>query len=850
MRAVLRLNRERRGARTRALAFGMLLAAASSAQAGAAAQEHAKFEGDSIPDPPQQRVAWEPPRAPMPEKLVKATAKLFEQGLADPRGCEYREVEIVASGNVGGWAGRVKTHAWVLPAAPQPGGRRFAVAWNGLVYPLESVGEKADLRQDVLALVREDEGHDARRGAYPVIPRHDDCCPATPSYRSLSHEWRTLIKAAMLLRLGEGELARKAWDDWHGGTNAQSNEDDKDPYLMLAYEWTWALFDRAVTAHVTGDDRLALLSARALVHIRDAVEAEAASRQLPLPDYTGTALGERPRYLPFLQPLPALLADQERRAREGVRGVPSLRDRLRNQRVAVTTVSVDELIRNLDEARATLSGLAFPQFRQPDAVTFGGDEVVKALISKGDEAVEPLLRVLEDDTRLIRTVRYTRENGYNRRVIGVQEAAYAALAVTLKFSPFGGETPYEELRSPGLERRRALAARVRLYLKQYGGNPREESWYRTLADDGATLGQWRQAAAWIATPYRTPTGNGWVQSFVPFRRRGEKVVPRGEALRQKADPSVSQLLVRRMDDSFARIADTRTADARADEDWVLRLYGLRDFTVALSAWDGAGGLGELRRMTALLERLFASEKARATSFKKSPLIGNIIGIYEERLSLGDPRAVAEYAGWLRTLRPEDADYTGGDLFYLASRYADSPEISEAVTRMFGDPASPWTPVSGKLGYGSWVDTLQLLKTGLLGFPAFRARVLEGLADRTVVGTLKPHGADPAGTYDQKIEYELKVENLLAAAVAGETQQADAVVRFTIDARSLTPPPTPIQIRACDVYAWKLRGFEGAPWIELYWAEYARDSAVASAAKFLREHNGPFVYSEARAYRLP
>ena len=201
------------------------------------------------------------------------------------------------------------------------------------------------------------------------------------------------------------------------------------------------------------------------------------------------------------------------------------------------------------------------------------------------------------------------------------------------------------------------------------------------------------------------------------------------------------------------------------------------------------------------------------------------------------------------MRPEDADYNGAGLFYLASRYADSPEIAEAVTRMFGDPASPWTPVIGKLRYGP-NDPLQLLKTGLLGFPAFRARVLEGLADRTVVATLKPHGADPAGTYDQKVEYELKVENLLAAAVAGETQQPDAVVRFTIDARSLTPPPTPISIRACDVYAWKLRGFEGAPWIELYWAEYARDSAVASSAKFLREHNGPFVYSEERAYRQP
>jgi hypothetical protein len=831
MRAVLRLIRERGGARPRALFLVLLLTAASSARAETAAQAPAKFEGDSLPDPPRQRLAWEPPRTPLPEKLVAATAKLFEQGLADPRGCEYREVEI-ASGNVAGWAGRIKTHAWVLPATPQPGGRRFAVGWNGLVYPLESVGEKADLRQDVLALAGEDERRPAAGGGANPVISPNNCCPATPSFRSLSHQWRTLIKAAMLLRLGEGELARKAWDAWNGGTSARQNEDDKDPYLLLAYEWTWALFDRALTAHVTGDDRMALLSARALVPIRDAVESEAASRRLPPPVNADAAPGERPRYLPFLKPLPALLADQERRAREGVRGVPPLRDSLRDRRAAAAAVSVGELIRNLDEARATLLGRAFPQLRQPDAVTFGVDAVVTALIEKGDEAVEPLLRVLEDDTRLIRTVRFRFDYQYERQLIGVHEAAYAALAVILKFSPAGGATPYEELRAPGLERRRALAARVRLYLKQYGGRPPEEGWYRALADDGATLEQWRQAAAWIATPYRAPTSNGWVDSAVHFRRKGEKFVPRGEALRQKAGPSVSQLLVRRMDDSFARLAD---------EDWPLRLHGLRDFAVALSAWDGAGALGELRRMTALLERLFASEKARATSSKKSSLIGNIIGMYEERLALGDPRAAAEYAGWLRNLRPEDADHTGAGLFYLASRHADSQEIAEAVTRMFGDPASPWKPVSGKLGDGSWVDTLQLLKTGLLGFPAFRARVLEGLADRTVVGTLKPRAADPAGTY------HLKVENLLAAAVAGETRQPDAVVRLTVDPHSPAPSPAPVSFRACDVYAWKLRGFEGAPWIELYWSEAERDAAVAACTKWLREHGGPFVYSETRAY---
>ena len=68
------------------------------ALAGLGAQDPrqaAKFAGKSIPDPPRQKDPWTPPRTKLPRFLVTATTALFEQGVADPRGCEYREVEIV-----------------------------------------------------------------------------------------------------------------------------------------------------------------------------------------------------------------------------------------------------------------------------------------------------------------------------------------------------------------------------------------------------------------------------------------------------------------------------------------------------------------------------------------------------------------------------------------------------------------------------------------------------------------------------------------------------------------------------------------------------------------------------------
>src|SRR2546425_490373 len=83
----------------------------------------------------------------------------------------------------------------------------------------------------------------------------------------VSHTPLFPIRACLLLRLGEEELAGKVWTAWTAGMPQHVDDDIqlRDPYLELATDWAWALFDRAVCAHMRGDDHLALLSARALV---------------------------------------------------------------------------------------------------------------------------------------------------------------------------------------------------------------------------------------------------------------------------------------------------------------------------------------------------------------------------------------------------------------------------------------------------------------------------------------------------------------------------------------------------------------------------------------------------------
>ena len=90
-----------------------------------------------------------PENGAVPE-FVAATARVFEQGLADPRGCEYRQIEVIVGSFEAPWWQIVETHGWVIPATGKAA-QRFGVCWNGLVYPLVLIGKPADLRADARA---------------------------------------------------------------------------------------------------------------------------------------------------------------------------------------------------------------------------------------------------------------------------------------------------------------------------------------------------------------------------------------------------------------------------------------------------------------------------------------------------------------------------------------------------------------------------------------------------------------------------------------------------------------------------------------------------------------------------
>ena len=257
------------------------------------------FAGESLPLPPQQKAAWKAPRTTLSDEFVSATTLFFQQGLADPRGCEYRQIEVVVDTSGPGWQSTVvKTHGWVLPAAGRQS-QRFGVCWNGLVYPLVSVGKPADLRADAAAAAKA-KPQPIGYGTGQIFEQDfEDLALCHPSEaRAVSTDAALPIKACLLLRLDEAELAEKVWNhwfsglrnDWAGGLASlgvqgidanDAGHIRQDPYLILVHGWTSALRARALACHLRGDDHLALVSLETLAATAPAWRRKGSSGDSP-----------------------------------------------------------------------------------------------------------------------------------------------------------------------------------------------------------------------------------------------------------------------------------------------------------------------------------------------------------------------------------------------------------------------------------------------------------------------------------------------------------------------------------------------------------------------------------------
>ena len=730
------------------------------------------------PSPPAQATAWITPSTSLPEEVVRAMAVLFDQGMADPRGCEYREVEIALDHPL-------KTHAWVLPASA--GQARYAVGWNGLVYPVTGVGAPADLAKDLAVSVVK---WRFRAGVEPV----------GESY-ALSTESVLRIKVALLLRLGEVALAEKFWREGGGEDKERLRV---DPYADMTAVWLGSWYNGAVRAYLRDDYPTAL----AVCHQLSPVLARAreTARFYGILD----PWPERFDGLPFWQ-MPILVAETQRRIDAPPR-VPALDF---GQSVAEPE-RIAALIHDLEQVRVR-------QWMTPGQTDVLDDAVVQALVKEGDAAVPALLRCLVEDQRLTRS-RFTGGGWTNESgpIIPVYEAAYTALfrLLDVKFLLFAHDSGKEtwrngrEPRDLAPEDRRVLAAKLEAaWQAKRGVDPLEHA-YHTLRDDAAGEKAWLQAVDTIVQPTNgqfteyllVPPAVGGYEGYVsdkPF-------TPGGESLRSRADPSVSELMIRR----FGQLSE-------GDESsWGLqRTDRPGKFLLALAAWDGKAHLRDLRRLQGELQARFrhlaATPPARKGQgqnlFEQAQVL---VRLFEARVDLGDVAALADYADFLEPLTPRmlGTTYAGTtELFRLMWRHPDVPAIVRAADKMFG-AGSPWVPLVQKDTH----DLNSLIHSRLVSVPAFERELLRGLGDTSEAGQV----------------------------VLGEDGHLNDGTSRLYALDPLAPPKgTKAAYRLCDRYAHALSEMDGFPRCELYWPQAERDRAVEASRAFLVRYADHFRYQE-------
>jgi hypothetical protein len=770
------------------------------------------FAGASIPDPPEQGRPWTPSPTRLPRFLAKATTLLFEQGVADPRGCEYREVGL-------GDAALLTTHAFVLPARPGDAGR-FAVGWDGVVYPAFRVGDAADLDADIRALADTMKGRGAKAARKAgtrlgVGGGRGFTGLSTPIFRPIgekptgpaSIETPAALKLCLLLRLGRPDLAETlfaAGTPWTPDVRPPDLTDYHMSYLTLAQDWADRVYNRAVDAHGRGDDAVALDAARRVSAFvaRAGRALEAMGFQVPA---NGISRGEAPPYFPMLSQLRELLADQERRAKEPPRGPIPGPDAPGAERVAA-------LIRDLDQVTgsgAIINGIVSPS----------GSEVERALVLEEDAAVEPLLAALESDDRLTRTISYpgSRHGEDDRHIHYVYEVEQSALIHILKTRVMPGvmNLGWHNDRAA----RRASAAVIRAYWEKNRGVPEPERYYRTLADDRATVAQWLDAAEALAQPADVRGRGG--SYTIPYRPGGKVPPPRGESLRGRNDPGVTALIAKRVesiDPSASRQVPHQGSGG------VFTVRSANRMATFLADWDPKGAVPTLKARVARSAAIFRASAGR--NQHDEGLASDVGRLTTLRLKAGDSSALDDYAAWVRTVRPPDYGFFPVQMFEPMWRHPDHPAIAAAANSLFDDPGSPWVPLfrPGDRGWQEGGFRAEMITSPLLGLEPFRKRVLAGLAD------LRENGS-----------VEVDASGKVSVHVGKEMIQHPTVR----EGDPLRPPPSSTTpLRLADLYASTLATVAGLPRCERYWPIARRDESIAACETLLRQYGSRFRYREA------
>lgn len=733
---------------------------------------------------------------------------LFAAGWADPRGREYRELTIPGEADGGEFKypttfridgspilenqRRQKIRGWLLPKV-DGNEQRYAVAWDGLVYPVIEIGPPMDLGADVKAAL----------GEKKVTPFSGKV--------GMAADRVSLAKVVLLLRLGMKTEAAEMAGLWEEAATVADDDYKPEVYTILTTEWLGTQFARARWAHCAGRSKLALAYLEPIPKARAKVEEDARRFGVHIGEPKEVPGWGKDLELSFLNQIPALIADEQRRIEEGVTSRPEIAD---PKSVADKAKRIALLIRDLEEVDAH-------PLMSKGYIDFTLDPVVKALVAQGEDAVEPLIDALANDHRLTKTVDggrgwWDRWQPWRTRIVGAEEPALAALVGIFRSRDQlpSLDVPYVNYGPMDPKLKRAeLAKVIQAYWEKYRGKPLVERWYGLLADDDAMPRAWAEAAENLTLRESQPVQVYGEQLFERAPEPGQPDPMRGEVLRHRAEPSVSLLMAKRFRDAYAlgreseelhRAVPGTVFDPGKRSADPFPMIPVEKLAKALAVWDGPKQLETFRWYSGELEKKVAEQK----DLRERGSMDELIRTYIARKKAGDGKALADYGKWVPAL--DAKKYSGSELKFFAPLWVfpGDPALAEVSRRLFLDPASPWRPGAAGVNPG-WIAGGA--DTPLVAVPEYRALLLEQLENQLVVGSV-----------------ELKPEE----------KGSSEIVRLPWPADESKSAPAPLQdLRLCDLIADRLTRVRGVPEFTPHWPKDKRDKAIVQISAFVRQYGG-------------
>jgi len=590
---------------------------------------------------------WTPPSTDLPQKWIETTKFLHAHGLGDPRGGDYRKAKILL-GSV--WqTDRIlsEENGWLMPD-------KTFIAWDGLAYKPESVGGKADLEKDV---------REALKGAKTpqmFLGRGRDAKP------------NSLIGTCLLLVAGRADLAERV-------ASAIDPHQNGDFLVNAGVQFMAGWFERAVTAHMRGNDLLAADDAAGILAVRADYDAL----------IKAGSIDEMNKPFAFLDPSKTLLEDSDRRLAEGTKPKP-------DNRIAA-------LIQDLDKVSARQMG-------QPGGVLLAQDPVVADLIKEGPPAVEPLLDCMEKDTRLTRSVSFHRDFFPSRNLITVKSAAMAA---------FRGIVDSYDFRDGAFQD--PSVAQLRTWWDQNKSLSGPERWMAVLQDDNANYQRWEEAAGRL-------TEDVSIQHLGQGAYMGKPGDPpkqmKGEPARDKTNPSVTDLLSKRA------IQLAGTGEVTNSGDLFKAAVGAR-MAKMLGRWDPAHALPTIQKVSERSYELLTTGPMKGNG---NSSLGQHYALLENaRLDLHDTSGLDKYANWLAQTNP--SDLFGFDLQIVAPfwNHPNDPAILKPFQTIFLSDTSKWSIGKGGVNPSAASYLQSVTATQMIAVPQFRELLVRLLDDERTVG---------------------------------------------------------------------------------------------------------------------